>query len=179
MTAYRIGIVLCRVGAAVLTVQAIRSLGTTLPALVGGYGETDTQIWLLSLYSVVPGLVAIGLWVFADRIARIPDKGDVAQDADSFREIDFVGAGTALIGLTVAVLGLISEVRLEVLNWLQPDLDGGYRGVLDRQTAGMIASRVANIFQVLLGVGLVLGRKGVAAFLTTARFAGLARPERR
>lgn len=179
MAAYRIGIVLCRVGAAVLTVQAIRSLAYPLAGLVTSGGEADAQIWLLSLYSAVPGLVAIGLWIFADRIARIPDRAEVVQDTDSCGEVDFVGAGTAMIGLTIAVLGLISEADLEIMNWLQPDLDPGYEGILDPQAARTIASRIANILQIILGVGLILGRKGIAALLTTVRYAGITRSERR
>lgn len=76
MIARQIGIVLCRVGAAVLTVQAIRSLGYTLPGLL--YSPTGIDLARIGtarigLYLVVTA-VTHGLSMEAAYMAR-PDTG--------------------------------------------------------------------------------------------------------
>ncbi len=110
MIARQIGIVLCRVGAAVLTVQAVRSLGYTLPSLFYGDNQFLSEALAFILLSAVPGLAAIGLWIFADRICSIVDSDKPTPEVGALTAIDITRIGTALIGMYLAISAVVNGV---------------------------------------------------------------------
>lgn len=173
MIARQIGIVVCRVGAAVLTVQAIRSLGYSLPALVFGYGDFGPEMVAFSLLGAIPGLAAIGLWVFADRISNVFDQSELAESPQPLSGLDIVRIGTALIGVYVLVTGITTGANVEVLNWVRPDLGNEYQSTVDEQTARTIGSRASYSIQILLGLALIFGRDRLSAMLVKVKYAGV------
>lgn len=173
MIARQIGVVLCRVGAAVLTVQAIRSLGYSLPGLVFGTNDFGIEMLVFGLMSVVPGLSAIGLWVFADRISSVVDQFETIEFQQPLTGVDLVRIGTALIGMCVLVLGIISGTSVEVANFARPDLGAEFQSMLDENKARIIGLRASYLAQVVIGLALFLGRERISAMLAKAKYAGV------
>jgi len=171
--ARQIGVVLCRVGAAVLTVQAIRSLGYSLPGLVFGVNDFGIEMLVFGLMSVVPGLSAIGLWVFADRISSVVDRFETTESQQPLTGVDLVRIGTALIGMCVLVLGIISGVNVEVANLARPDLGAEFQSMLDETKARMIGLRASYLAQIVIGLVLLLGRERISVMLAKAKYAGV------
>lgn len=173
MIARQVGVVLCRVGAAVLTVQAIRSLGYSIPGLVFGVEDFGIEAWTFGLLSVVPGLAAIGLWVFAERISDVVDQFDSAEPQQPLTGVDLVRIGTALIGIYVLIMGVISGTTVEVGNLARPDLDAEFQSMIDEDRARFIGYRASYLVQIVIGVALVMGRDRISAMLAKAKYAGV------
>lgn len=168
----RIGIVLCRVAAAVLIVQTIRSLGYTIPALFNGLGEFGADVLLFLVMTFVPGLAAIGLWIFAERICALPGRVASESEAIPSRSIDFLLIGTSLIGLYLVISGLLDGVNIEVTHWYKSDLGDEYKAMLDKERARIIGYRASYIAQIILGAAMIVGKAQVSRFLLRARSAG-------
>jgi len=172
MIANRIGIVLCRVGAAVLIVQAVRSLGYTIPGLYTSFGDFGANALLFLLMTFVPSLAAIGLWVFADRICATPNYVDTDSEAEPIRSIDFVLIGTALIGLYLVISGIIQGLNIEVAQWFKSNLGDEFKAMLDQERARVIAIRVSYVAQIALGTILIVGKSQISRFLLRVRYIG-------
>ena len=173
MIARQIGIVLCRVGAAVLTVQAVRSLGYTLPSLFYG----DNQFWVdgiaLSLLTVLPGLAAIGLWVFAERICNIADSVEYPASPEPLTGVDLVRICTALIGMYLAISAVLYGVNVEVANLARPDLGAEHQTMMKEHAARIIGMRASYVVQLTIGLGLLIGRNRISIMLAKAKYAGV------
>ena len=165
MIARQIGIVLCRVGAAVLTVQAVRSLGYTLPSLFYGDDQFLSEALAFILLSAVPGLAAIGLWIFADRICSIVDSDEPTAEVGTLTAIDIIRIGTALIGMYLAISAVVNGVFIEVTNLAQPDLGAEQRAMMDENAARIIGIRASYVVQFAIGIALLLGRHRISAIL--------------
>lgn len=170
MIANRIGIALCRVAAAVLIVQAIRSLGYTVPSLYTGYGEFGADVFLFLLMTFVPSLAAIGLWIFADRICAIPGHVESAAEAEPIKNIDFVLIGTSLIGLYLVVSGIIEGLNIEVAQWFKSNLGDEFSAMLEQERARVVAMRVSYAAQIALGIILIVGKSQISRLLLRARY---------
>jgi hypothetical protein len=173
LIAQQIGIVLCRVGAAVLTVQAIRSLGFVLPGLFFNDGEFWPEIVTFSLLGAIPGLAAVGLWVFADRISNVSDQSEVTESPTPLNGLEIVRIGTTLIGICFLVMGITTAANVEVLSLLAPDLGSEFQSQIDVQQARTIGSRVSYAVQILLGLALVFGRERLSNMLVKIKHAGV------
>lgn len=175
MIARQIGVVLCRVGAAVLTVQAIRSLGYSLPSLIFATNEFTSEAIALSLLTVAPGLVAIGLWVFADRISNVVDPTESSNTAQPLAGVDLVRIGTALIGIYLLVSAVIYGVSVEVANMARPDLGVEHQPMIDEQVARTFGYRASYLAQLVFGLALLIGRDRISVLLAKAKYAGVDR----
>ena len=173
MIAHQIGVVLCRVGAAVLTVQAIRSFGYALPGLVFGAEGFTTEVLAFFLLSGVPGFAAIGLWIFADRISNVADQAETKQSQQPLAGVDLVRIGTALIGMYVVILGIISAANIEVATLARPDPAEGLQTMLGEHDARMTGLRVSYFLQIAIGLALVFGRERISEMLAKAKYAGV------
>ena len=173
MIARQIGIVLCRVGAALLTVQAIRSLGYSLPTLVYGDNQFLTDAIAFSLLTALPGLAAIGLWVFADRICAIVDSTDSTDTPEPLTGVDLVRIGTVLIGMYLAITAVIDWVHIEVANLAVPDFGAEQQTMMDQYAARVIGLRASYFVQFTIGLALLIGRNRISTMLARARYAGV------
>ena len=173
MIARQVGIVLCRVGAAVLTVQAIRSLGYTLPSFVYGDNQFSSEVIALSLLTVLPGLAAIGLWVFAERICSVVVSVESSANPEPLTGIDLVRIGTALIGMYLAISAVIYGVNIEVTNLARPDLGAERQTMMDEHAARIIGMRASYVVQLTIGLALLIGRNRISTMLAKAKYAGV------
>lgn len=172
MYAQQIGVVLCRVGAAVLIVQAIQALGYSLPGLLFGYDDLGPEVLWFTLLAIAPGLAAIGLWVFADRISRIAARDEPVDNPRPVDGVDLVRIGTALIGIYLLVTALLDGVHVEVTNLALPDIGADRQSFTDEHVARTIGRRVSNATRLLLGIALIVGRNRIAEMLAKARYLG-------
>lgn len=170
--ARQIGIVLCRVAAAVLTVQAVRSAGYVLPALVARDAEVSSGIVAFALLSVAPGLVAIGLWVFADRISNLIEPLEDANDSQPLSGVDLVRIGTALIGMYLVISAFTYGVSIEVTNLARPKMGDEHRSMMNEHAARTMGNRASYLAELLLGIGLLMGRNKISIMLARARMWG-------
>lgn len=173
MIAQQIGIVLCRVGAAVLTVQAIRSFGYVLPALLFNDGEFWPELMTFSLVGAVPGFAAVGLWIFAERISNVSDKSKVIESSAPLNGSELIRIGTTLIGICFLVMGITTAAGIEARSLLAPDLGSEFQSRIDAQVASTMASRVSYTVEILLGLALVLGRDRLSTMLVRVKHAGV------
>ena len=173
MIARQIGIVLCRVGAAVLAVEAVRSLGYTLPSLFYGDNLVLSNGIALSLLTVLPGLAAIGLWVFAERISSFADAVESSASPEPLTGVDLVRIGTALIGMYLAISAVIYGVNIEVANLARPDLGAERQTMMDEQAARILGMRASYAVQLTTGLALLIGRNRISTMLAKAKYAGV------
>lgn len=172
-TARQVGIVLCRVAAAILVVRAIRDLGYLMPGMVLGSSNWDAELMRAVLFGAIPGFVAIALWFLADRISTLPGDVGSARDDSTLSGVDLVRIGTTLIGVYMVVTAVIDAAGFEVTNLARPDLPAGDWRVREDHSAHNMGRRAAYLVQTALGILLIAGRDGIAAFLSKARRAGV------
>jgi hypothetical protein len=173
MLAHQIGVVLCRVGAAVLTVQAIRSFGYALPGLLFGGNSFAIEGLAFGMMSIAPGLVAVGLWVYADRISGFVNQPEATEQQHPLTGVDLVRLGTALIGICLLLLGVIYATAVEAGNLARADIGVEYQSMLDQHNARMVGERASYLVQILIGIALLLGKERISALLVRAKYAGV------
>ncbi|MGI9220435.1 MAG: hypothetical protein ACR2QS_05300 [Woeseiaceae bacterium] len=173
MIAHQIGVVLCRVGAAILTVQAIRSLGYSLPGLFLNEQQFLPEMLVFSLMGIVPGLAAIGLWVLADRISTVPDQGEAMETQANTSSFDILRIGMTLLGIYLLIMGLIEAARIEAVQFALRDMDIDHRSMMHAQSAQTFGERTSYVLQLLFGSALILGRDRFSMFFVKAKNAGV------
>ncbi len=165
MLASQIGVVLCRVGAAVLVVQAIGSLTYTIPGLLFADNNLSVEVWGFVLLGFVPALAAAGLWVFADRICRLPGAADRDRAEETADGVDILRIGTSLIGLYLLADGTMAAASVEMQHWMLPDLGDKFDNFMDEATARTMGFRAAYVVEIVLGIVLIAGRDRIARLL--------------
>ena len=173
MLTHQIGVVLCRVGAAILMVQAITSLGYSLPGLIYNDQEVLPEILVFSLMGIVPGLAAIGLWVFAERISTAPTQPIDGASSDVVSCSDVLRLGMTLLGIYFIIAGLVEAARIESIQFALQDMENENQSFLNQQEARTLGDRLAYLVQLILGVGLLIGRDRFAIFFAKAKHAGV------
>jgi len=177
LDATRIGIIACRVGAAVLTVKAISGLGNIIPAL---FFDSPSKLSAVTIgfmvVTVIPGLSAILLWVYAERICQVPSLEGGASDHLSQGSDELIQIGTALLGLYLMVTGLISAASIEIAYLARPETDEStMRSSMD-YAARILGWRVAYVLEVVFGAVLFLGKERVVELLNRVRRVGTGAP---
>ena len=143
-----------------------------MPALVMSDAEVSSDIIAFSLLSVAPGLVAIGLWVFADRISNVFDPVEDSRDGQPLSGVDLVRIGTALIGMVLVITAFTEGVSIEVTQLARPELGDEHRSMMDEHAARTMGSRAAYLAELILGIGLLMGRNRISIMLAKARMLG-------
>lgn len=175
MIARQIGIVLCRVGAAFLMVQAIRALGFSLPGLLFGFNDASLQVVVLLVLSVIPMLAALGLWLFADRISAVIEPIETPAEGMLLAGVDLVRIGTALIGIYLAASAVSYGLSVEASNLVTPEFGDIEQSFTDAHAAAIVGHRTSYISQLIIGLALLVGRHRIAAMLARAKYAGVDR----
>ncbi|MEM7432864.1 MAG: hypothetical protein AAF351_13145 [Pseudomonadota bacterium] len=163
-----LGIVLCRVGAAVLAVQAISYLGYLSPGLF--LGEWNGELMTFLAVSVVPALAAVMLWRFAPKICDVAGFSDNSGTDVDLSGATLIAVGTALIGVWVLAEALIFAAGVEVQNYwrYQPDPDQ-----LDPLGSQLAGNRASYVLRIVFGLLLLFGKDSIAALIQKARRVGV------
>ena len=170
MDATRIGIIACRVGAAVLTVKAISGLGNFMPLFFDRHADVSGAVLGMMALTVVPGLAAILLWVFAEKICQVSLPNEPPTEPQALDGDKFIQIGTALLGLYLLVTGLVSAVTLEIAYSARPVESTVLSSA--EQEARLLSWRVGYFLKFVFGAVLFLGRERVYNLLSRVRRIG-------
>ena len=171
MTGTRIGIILVKLGAAFLLINILRNANMFL-----SYFEMIQDRWGLAVFSlgmtlVLPIMIVAALWFFP---ATLLGKQTTEEPAPPVLD-DAAGAmlvGVSLVGLYAVVFGFIDLFYFESVRWAEFNYANqiGYDNY--GPSGATIASRYTSILQIIVGLGLLLGRRGISAALAAARGRG-------
>lgn len=171
MIAHQIGVVICRVAAAILAVQAIRAIGFALPAMFADPETILSSLLPVTVLGFFPGLVAVALWLFAERIVGVPKDEAPSPGTVSIDETELVRAGTLLIGVYLLVTGAILGLSVEITDLMAPELPE-LEHANRRYEVQRIATRITYVLEMLFGISLIVGRRRLARFATKLRRTG-------
>lgn len=160
MVSRNIGIVICRVGAVLLAVQAIQGIAFTIETFQQSALEVPGFFKTAAMVSVAPIVGAIVLWFFAGQICATGTGSDDAVDDLSVDKADIVAAGTYLVGIYVLVFAIVDAVQVAALS-LYPRLNAETAGLVDNvPNPSGFSRQAANVAQFFLGIALILiGRR--------------------
>ena len=160
-----LNVVLCRVGAVILFVQAAENVGVVIPQALVFSGSFNTTMLYMSLLLATPILGGAALWIYGGRLAHV--RQDASLDTDlAAQNVDLVAVGTFVLGLYVLLLGITSAAYAELMLLSESDHVRN-NPHLSRQ---YMATRVSYLIQIGIGVLLVFGRRYIARlFPATSR----------
>lgn len=168
-----IGVVLCRLAAVLLFVQALENLGLWFPAAAGSPVDDAGMAVIVVLVILAPAIAGTVIWVFAERIVRLRQNAvPVEAGAMSAGAAELIAAGTLLIGVYAATFGLVDAVRIEVGIWAQTAVGGGPFGSSREDWIHRLQPRAGYAAQIALGSALILGSERLAGLLRKLRYAG-------
>lgn len=163
MTAQNTGIVLVRLFAIYLAVNALQTFFFFLPDAFRTYlspGEwfLSAAFWLTLVGILLPAMCASWLWKNADTV--VPANN--GADEPSIDLSQGMLLGVSLIGLWLLVWGLVSLVRIEVGLATHEGIDDDLR----------LVERAPYLAQIIISLLLVIARERAVSILLWARYAG-------
>lgn len=169
MSIGRIDVVLVRLGAIAVVVSAIYQLA--------GYGSyffeegvsTPAQIGMVALTLLVPVGIATVLWKFpATVVSRV--SPELHQEGSTLIEPEeLMVVGTALLGLYTFVSGALEVLYSESLFVWERSLVDFYQSDPYHSPPNLLASRLTSYAEVVFGVVLIFGRRGIARLILNVR----------
>ncbi|MDJ0904963.1 MAG: hypothetical protein QNI96_02985 [Woeseiaceae bacterium] len=172
----RIDLVLVRLGAIFIIVYALQNLANYLLFILGGEGNTAIAIFEFCLVFAIPALISWVLWRFPSTVVGNLYSGDRGSSEGGDGTDRALLIGISLVGVYTLVFGIIDLAFFEAHRFAEFRL-AGYADYFDFPILPQtFAGRVANLVQILLGLVLVFGRRGIASFLRQVRMPG-AKPQ--
>lgn len=165
-------VVLIKLGALVIVVLSLQNLTDYLAYLSVGPDMLYVPIVAFGLNFLIPVAIAFALWRFpATLLGRnVPDEPAALQTSMSPEAVMLIGV--SLIGLYTLIFGLIDLLYFETIRISQRQIAED-RTYLDYVASPQdIAGRITNVTQIAFGLLLIIGRRGIAAFLQRIRYAG-------
>jgi hypothetical protein len=155
---------------------AVRTLVGMPGIFVLPHGDWSTgEIWLMTILNVAVLLFAFLLWVFPGTLARLAAgkaSQEVFESPIEGAELQYIAF--SIVGLWLFFDAIVSltyiglhEVILRHYLRVQTGID------MSDKNAQSIASLVSNIVELVIGIALMLGARGLVAMLRGARYAGL------
>lgn len=172
----KIDMVLVRLGAVFIVVYALNNLTHYITFLMNSPDYRLIAVFTFFLVFVLPASMAWVLWRFPAtvvgslyRAAEEQPKGE--QDMQWVLLI-----GISLIGVYTLVFGTIDLLYFEANRYAEYKMAQAANFPGYRATPDVIAGRITNVAQVVLGTMLIYGRGGLARFLYQIRTAGVKTP---
>jgi hypothetical protein len=113
-----IGVVICRVGAVLLFIQAANQLGMVVPTLANFGDELNSFLLWLLLMLGAPFGAGLALWFGAERICSVVPDSLSFKLSDRLTAADLLTVGIVLLGLHTLFYGVISAAYTEASIWL-------------------------------------------------------------
>ena len=166
--AFSILVVLLRTGAVWLFCKTALSV----PGFLATAAQYEAKWTLLAV--LIPAGIALLLWAFADKVARLamarPNQPVFESDLPA---AEWQALAFSVVGLWQAVLGFL-DLFYFAMRWLIG------RRLMEENGAECPADEVATVLaaglQLAIGLGLMLGGRGLVALLRRWRFAGSTAP---
>lgn len=166
MTNRRIDLVLVKLGAVVILIMALAGLANYLVYLNTLRLTAVTAIGFLFTF-VAPILIAAALWLFPSTVVGKIEL----ESSPEYGDADFILLGVTLIGLYAFVFGVIDLVYFEALRHAeQQAIDPERTAVFAVPSPHAIAGRYTNLVQIVIGLGLLVGKRQIARLLRRARY---------
>ena len=165
MAGKRIDVVLVKLCAVIIVVMTMQSLTGFVAFYVNTPEANFIAISAFWLNFALPMLIAVALWFFpATIIGSVSSESDDAASGP-----DWALLSVTLIGLYVLVFGVIDlayyeSFRIAEQEALDPDRIGIYSPSPDT-----IAGRITNIIQIVIGLILLIGKRGFARLISSAK----------
>ncbi len=154
-----IGIVVCRVGAVLLFVQALQG-GVTIFTNFALYPEISGQMSpvfvSLSIMIAGPAIAGILLWIYAESICEVPGTPPEHSLDKALGRRELVAIGTYLIGIYAVVFGIVHALEWESYFQIGPAILPEFEGFTDGSGARAVSKRIAYSGQIVLGVVLII-----------------------
>ena len=169
MTSRELTVVAVKVFAIYVLVQAVLLVPTTLQSLFSAgfrYASGDIKLYLFAIGAVSVSILAsfavgIMLWRHSGKILSGSEESEPAVDAGELEPIVL-----SALGIFLSVWGLVRLANLGAAVYIMS------RG-MEQVRGESIAQLIAYLFQVIIGISLVIGSKGWAALLQRLRYGGL------
>ena len=162
MSGNPIGIVICRIGAILLVVSSVQSLGFVIMPLLNSPAEIGEFAVMSALMVLAPLVSAFFLAAYAENISSTRFDTSRTSIEDSLGPAELISIGMYLIGIYVLVFGLISMFQTEAVNFAQSSMFEDNERISSSMSAHTIGGRVRFVVQILLGLALMVrGRKGL------------------
>jgi len=171
MNALTISFVLVRLAAVFLFVRAIQGLATFSFVLTGDSQIATFGAVTLTFMVLLPGTIALVLWIYPEKVTGAQQTSAKSEGSISAEQILMLGI--SLIGIYMAVYGIVELVQIETAHGLQWHLADEAGLPHERLDDGLIAKRAASFAQVFMAFGLLLGRRGLSKLLIKAKYAGV------
>ena len=149
-----LNVVLCRIGAVILFVQAAENVGAVVPQMVMFSGSLNTATAYMGMMLATPLVGGILLWIYGGKLAR-KRKEPSMDSIHSVQSSDLVIVGTFVLGLYALLLGITSAAYTELMLLSQSDHAANNPQI----SSQYFAMRVSYLIQIGMGVLLVLGRR--------------------
>lgn len=171
MDSTRIGIILIKLGAAFMFINLLGDASSFL-----GYFElVEDRLGLavvsLTMTVILPAIIIAVLWYFPATIIgkQTPDNTGAPRLDDAAGGIL---VGVSLVGLYALAFGAVDLFYYETQRWAEASYGGQVSYGEFRPTSGTIAGRYTSVFQIVVGLTLLLGRRGISTILSRARGRG-------
>ncbi len=165
MVQKRIDIVLVKLCAVLIVVFTMQDLTTYLAYHLNSPHANFVLVMSVTLNFVLPMLIAAALWFFPATIIR--SGSDQADKRPS--EPDWVVVSVTLVGLFVLIFGAIDLLYYESFRIAERDIVDPGRVGLYSPSPDIVAGRITNIVQIVVGLLLLAGKQGIARLITSAR----------
>lgn len=164
-----------------LIITGLTTLPTALASLFAAVSSTDMDALFL-IAAPLHGLIYLAagalLWSFSPKVARLIE-GDIPQferEDNEFTVATALSCGLIILGFFVLSEALPSLLRIAVAS-LRPSLDDNFTKVIANATGvrkSIIpwSDIIAMMTRVALSIWLILGARGIVAFLKKVRYAG-------
>ena len=159
MTGNPIGIVICRVGAIVLAVSALSSIGFLITPLLSSSDGLDKFLVMFAIMFLAPIASGVLLWKFAEQISSTPFDSPRFAASGTLGSADLVMIGTYLIGIYVLVFGVVGAFSTEAFALAQSMMFEDNETMVESMSAHIIGRRVSYSVQIVLGIALLIRGK--------------------
>ena len=160
MSGNPIGIVICRVGAILLVVSSVKSIGFLIVPLLEAPADLDKFLVMSVLMVLAPLVSALILAVYAEKISSTRFDASRFAISDSLGSMELISIGTFLIGIYVLVFGVVAMFQAESVNFSQQILIQDSERLAERMSAHAIGRRISYTVQIILGLVLLIRGKG-------------------
>jgi hypothetical protein len=173
MSERRIDVVVVKIGAVIIVMFALQHLSSNL-SWMATMSEWPAAVFaVIGLSFFLPVFMASVLWFFPATIVGALSQFKESTETPVYSPELILMIGVSLIGLFVVVSGLLDIIYWESL-WQIIKQREALGNPVTPQT---LASRFTNFARLLLGFGLLFGRRTIADWIYGIRFAGRRAPK--
>ena len=169
----RIETVLVRLGAIVVVVNAFRNVAYHSVYFFNPDAPLGPFLVNVGLTFFMPCAIAMFLWLFPAKVLRNGSNGHASDYSSGITADQLLVVGILLLGLYATAFGVIDLIYFEAQRFAEYRYVEAYE--LDRHdpSPATTAGRVTNIAQIIFGLILIFGRRGMSRLLYKIRYAGV------